>query len=389
MKDKIIKVISYIMVALISAGTAILIYMTVDKSPSTALTGSTKLAELNQIIDNYFIGDHDQAALDDAAAQAMVEALNDPWSYYIAANQYDDYQDMMNNVTVGIGITVEADQEGRGYVILSVTPNSPAQEVGLQAKDIIVAVEGTSIAGADLETVTGLVKGEENTDVILTIQRGDQELNVTVTRKYFQLPVATYKMLEGNIGLITIENFDARCADETIAAIEDLRAQGAVALIFDVRNNPGGYKDEMIRVLDYLLPEGLLFKAVNYAGQTSEDYSDASCVDLPMAVLVNGNSYSAAEFFAAALNDFGAAVVVGEQTFGKGYFQTTIQMSDGSAVNLSIGKYYTPKGISLAGVGLEPSIKVEVDDLTAYYIYYDALEPEEDPQIMAAVNALK
>ena len=201
--------------------------------------------------------------------------------------------------------------------------------------------------------------------------------------------MATGQMLDGNIGLITIENFDARCADETIAAVESLRKQGAVALIFDVRNNPGGYKHELVKVLDHLLPEGVIFKSEDYLGNTSEDRSDASFVDLPMAVLVNGSSYSAAEFFAAALNDYDAAVVVGQKTFGKGYFQTTFELSDGSAVNLSIGKYYTPNGISLAGVGLTPDEEVAVDDLTAYYIAVDALEPEEDPQIMAAVNALK
>ena len=188
---------------------------------------------------------------------------------------------------------------------------------------------------------------------------------------------------------MTIENFDARCAEETIAAIKALQDQGATALIFDVRNNPGGYKREMVKVLDYLLPSGELFKSEDYRGSVEIDYSDADHVALPMAVLINGNSYSAAEFFAAALNDYDAAILVGEKTSGKGYFQSTFELGDGSAVNLSVGKYYTPGGISLAGVGLTPEVPLAVDEYTAYMIAVDALEPTEDPQIMAAVNALK
>ena len=196
-------------------------------------------------------------------------------------------------------------------------------------------------------------------------------------------------MLEGNIGLITIENFDSRCAEETIAAIEALRSQGATALIFDVRNNPGGYKSELVKVLDYLLPKGPLFRSEDYRGREEVDYSDESHLDMPMAVLVNLNSYSAAEFFAAALDEYDAAVMVGEKTYGKGYFQNTFRLSDGSAVNLSVGKYYTPNGNSLAGVGLSPEVEIIVDSETAAKISAGTLAPEDDPQIIAAVNALK
>ena len=191
------------------------------------------------------------------------------------------------------------------------------------------------------------------------------------------------------MGLVTIENFDSRCAEESIAAIESLLEQGAQKLIFDVRNNPGGYSDELVKLLDYLLPEGDLFRTERYDGQEHVDTSDASCLDVPMAVLVNADSYSAAEFFAAALQEYEAAVVVGTQTCGKGYFQTTYQLSDGSAVALSIGKYFTPNGVSLIDVGVIPDIPVEVDEETAADILYGRLEPQEDPQVQAAVNALK
>ena len=163
----------------------------------------------------------------------------------------------------------------------------------------------------------------------------------------------------GGIGLVRIYNFDDRCADESVAAIEALMEQGADRIIFDVRNNGGGYAHEMVELLDYLLPQGDLFRTVDYAGRENVDTSDKACLDIPMAVLVNSESYSAAEFFAAALRDYDAAVIVGEQTSGKGYFQNTFKLNDGSAVALSTGKYFTPKGISLEGVGITPDVEID------------------------------
>ena len=190
-------------------------------------------------------------------------------------------------------------------------------------------------------------------------------------------------MLKEDIGLITIYNFNGNCAQETIGAIENLMAQGAQKLIFDVRNNPGGYAHELVKVLNYLLPEGKLFTTVDYAGNTHTDMSDANCLELPMAVLVNGNSYSAAEFFAAAMAEYDAAVVVGEKTSGKGYFQSTFQLPDGSAVGLSIGKYYTPQGKSIADVGVTPDLEIPVEN--------DKIEsdPLKDTQVLAAMEALR
>ena len=201
--------------------------------------------------------------------------------------------------------------------------------------------------------------------------------------------MATFEMLEDQIGLVTIENFDERCAEESIAAIETLLENGAEKLIFDVRHNPGGFADELVKLLDYLLPEGDLFRTVRYDGKEHVDTSDADCLEVPMAVLVNSTSYSAAEFFAAALREYEAAVVVGEQTVGKGYFQITYQLSDGSAVALSSGKYFTPKGISLAETGVTPDVVVIPEEKEAEGIYYGTLQPQEDPQIQAAIRALK
>ena len=247
----------------------------------------------------------------------------------------------------------------------------------------------TDLRELDVNEVRSLVKGEEGTFVSLTVLRQEEELTFSVERRTVMTIVAEGEMLSGDVGLVTIENFDSRCAEETIAAIEDLIAQGAEKLIFDVRNNPGGYAEELIQVLDYLLPEGEVFHTLDYTGKEHIDYSDEKHLDLPMAVLVNSESYSAAEFFAAALKEYEAAVIVGEQTCGKGYFQTTIHLNDGSAVALSIGKYFTPKGENLQDVGLIPDKVVDVDDDTFWEIYYGNLPKEADPQVQAALELLK
>ena len=307
----------------------------------------------------------------------------------MTAEQYLSYQDTMSNSYVGVGITIQVRGDQQGFDIIDVTAGGPAEEAGLMTGDILVAIDGTSTVSMEISATSALIRGEEGTTVRLTVDRAGERCDFAVTRRKFQTPVATYEMLEDKIGLITIENFDDRCADETIAAIEALQTQGATALIFDVRNNPGGYKHELVEVLDYLLPEGPLFRTEDYRGKEEVDYSDADHLDMPMAVLVNLSSYSAAEFFAAALDEYDAAIVVGEKTYGKGYFQSTYRLSDGSAVNLSVGKYYTPNGNSLAGVGLTPEVEIIVDEETAAKISAGILEPEEDPQIIAAVNALK
>ena len=383
LKKAIVRVLSYILVAAIASGTTVLCFLTVqNKNPS-------KLQQIQSIINNYFIDDVDQDKLEDAAASAMIDALGDRWSYYMTAEEYISYQQTMSNSYVGVGITIQTREDGTGFEIVSVVEDSPAQKGGLLPGDILTAVDKTNVVGMNSSALPSLVRGEENTTVNLTILRDGIQMDFSLTRQKFQTAVATYRMLEGKVGLITIKNFDERCAQETIAAIEALTEQGAQGLIFDVRNNPGGYKKEMLEVLDYLLPEGPLFRAVDYSGKETVDYSDEKHLDIPMAVLVNLRSYSAAEFFAAALYEYDAAVIVGEQTYGKGYFQTSFTLSDGSAVNLSIGKYTTPKGVSLAGVGLTPEVEVAVDEATAAKIAAGILTPEEDPQLIAAINALK
>lgn len=379
---KFLVFLSYILVACAAATVAT---ATAEKKAADKVS---KLDQLSQVIQEYFIEEPDVAAMENAAASAMVEALGDRWSYYMSAEEYAAYLEQMANSYVGIGTTVTLGDDGYVHVA-KVEAGSPALEAGVLPGDVIVAVEGEDIQNKSLDDVKMKIRGKEGTQVNLTVRREGQDISVTITRRQIKVAVAKGQMLEAGIGLVQIVNFDGRCAEETIAIIEDLLSQGAEALVFDVRFNPGGYKDELVKILDYLLPEGPLFRSVNYAGKEAVDESDARCLEIPMAVLINGDSYSAAEFFAAALSEYEAAVMVGQPTTGKGYFQSAFKLNDGSAAVISMGKYTTPNGVSLADVGLTPDIVVDLDEEQYLQIYYGNVPPAEDPQIQAAAEALK
>lgn len=348
-----------------------------------------KAAEVQEIIETYFIDDYDEDTLADGAASGMVDATGDEWSYYLSADEVAAYEESMANAYVGVGITITEDAEAGGMRVEEVVSGGPAEEAGIRMGDLLLAVEGEDVLTLGIDGTRNLVRGEEGTHVNMHFSRNGTEYDVSVERRSIETPVVTGELLDENIGYIKIDNFDERSAAETIAFVKDLIGQGAEALLFDVRFNPGGYADELVKVLDYLLPEGDLFRSVDYAGREEVDTSDASCVELPMAVLVNEDSYSAAEFFAAALQEYEWATIVGSQTYGKGNFQTAFYLSDGSMVNLSIGKYYTPGGKSLSETGVTPDVVVDLDDEQYALLYYNALEQADDPQFQAAIDTLK
>ena len=354
-----------------------------------AMPVANKTSEVSAYLEQYFIDDYDENALADAAASAMVTATGDRWSYYLSAADYQTYEENMNNAYVGIGVTITLDEEAGGLRVESVEANSPAFEAGIETGDILLEVEGRKTIELGTAGTRDLVRGEEGTTVHLKFRRGEEEFERDVLRASIKTVVATCRMLDGAIGYVKINNFDARCFEETSACIDEVLAQGAKALLFDVRFNGGGYKDEMVRILDKLLPEGVLFQSEDYAGKKQTDTSDADCIELPMVVLVNRDSYSAAEFFAAALQEYGWAKVVGEKTCGKGNFQTGFQLSDGSLLNISIGKYYTPQGRSLTDIGVSPDVELEYDDETYAKLYYGQLSDEEDAQLQEALGILR
>lgn len=362
-----------------------------------------KYLQVKSYIDAYFVGDYDKKVMDDYVAEAMVASLGDKWSYYLAAEDYAGYVERINNSYVGIGVTISAYYEDDnnetlfGYEIVAVTGSGPADIAGLLPQDIIVQVEGLPSSQMTLEEIKALVRGEEGTQVTLTVLRGSENLDIGVLRGSVDVAAVEYELLPDGVGLISIYNFDANVAEKAIAAVDDLIDKGAAGIVFDVRNNPGGLLDELVDLLDYLLPEGDLFVSRNKSYQIMENgkalgetvlKSDASCVKIPMAVLVNSNSYSAAEFFAACLQEYNWAAIVGEATTGKGYSQRSLVLPDGSALVLSTNEYFTPSRISLAQTGIEPDYPVEIGEEEFFGVYYQTIELSQDSQLQKAVSVV-
>ena len=380
MKKKVLIVLSYVLVAALACG-ATLFFV-------SASTDYNKLEDLENLILTSFAGDADKTKIEDAAADAMVNAMGDRWSYYIPAAELPSFLENSENAYVGIGVTVQATDDNSGLMVIAVQPGGPAEEAGVQVGDVIIQVDGESAQDRTVTEISAMIKGEEGTVVSITVLRSGEGITMTVARKRMETTVASSKLLNEHVGLVTIQNFDERCADETIAAIKALLNQGADMLLFDVRNNPGGYVDELTKVLDYLLPEGNLIRTVGTDGSDETVTSDADCVKVPMAVLVNENTYSAAELFAVDLSEYGVARIFGQKTSGKGFFQQVFQFSDGSAAGISVGRYYTSQGNNLEGIGLTPDEEIKLDDESEALLYNGMLEPENDAQLQAAMSYL-
>lgn len=380
MKKKVLIVLSYVLVAALACG-ATLFFV-------SASTDYNKLEDLENLILTSFAGDADKTKIEDAAADAMVNAMGDRWSYYIPAAELPSFLENSENAYVGIGVTVQATEDNSGLMVIAVQPGGPAEEAGVQVGDVIIQVDGESAQDRTVTEISAMIKGEEGTMVSITVLRSGEGITMSMTRKRMETTVASSKLLNEHVGLVTIQNFDERCADETIAAIKALLNQGADMLLFDVRNNPGGYVDELTKVLDYLLPEGNLIRTVGTDGSDETVTSDADCVKIPMAVLVNENTYSAAELFAVDLSEYGVARIFGQKTSGKGFFQQVFQFSDGSAAGISVGRYYTSQGNNLEGIGLTPDEEIKLDDESEALLYNGMLEPENDAQLQAALSYL-
>lgn len=383
-EDKLLKAISYVLVAAVS----VVLTLAAVQGRTSEVSPMSKLEEIETLIQERYIGETDHQALLDGAAAGMVEGAGDKWSYYIPADEYQDYMDRFANSYVGVGITVMQEEDQSGYRIQSVVPGGPAEEAGLLPGDLLFQVEGVPVGQMDVDEVHSRVVGEEGTQVELTVMRQGEHRTFQVERRRVETPVVEYEMLDGNIGLIRIDNFNSKASAESIQAIEALRSAGAEKLIFDVRYNPGGYAHELVALLDYLLPEGDLFRSQSYTGEESVDRSGPEYLDMPLAVLVNADTYSAAEFFAAAIQEYEAGVIVGQNTTGKGRYQVTYELDDGSAVNLSVGRYCTPNGVDLTDVGVTPDVRVTVDEETYWEIYAGLVDPADDIQIQAAIEAL-
>ena len=347
------------------------------------------LLEGMALVNTRFVGEYEKEKVLDSAMSGMISGLGDRWSYYLSPERYQAEQERRANSYVGIGVTVDYSSE-EGLTIQAVTEGGPAQEAGLTPGEIITAVDGQSIAGDKRYEATELIQGKENTAVILTLLGTDGESReAEVTRRSIETDPVAYEMLENGTGYIRVENFFRRSADQVKAAVEDLQSQGAKALVFDMRDNGGGYLDELIPMLDSLLPEGPIFRTRSRSGTEKIEESDAECVGLPMAVLVNGDTYSAAEIFAAELQEWGAAVVVGTPTSGKGYSQQLYPLFNGGAVGISTAEYFTGEGKSLVGTGLTLDREYHLSQTDEARRQAGGLPMEEDGQLQAALELLE
>lgn len=340
------------------------------------LDDARRYVEIEKIIDDNYIGDADYNELYNAAAAAMVKSIGDKWSYFMNAEEYEAYKLSSSNEYSGIGVSVKVNSGGE-FEVFSVEESSPAANAGIAVGDIITAIDGEDVSDKTIEDVSLLIRSKVNKDFPMTLESGGDTKTVTVACEIIYKNPVSSRLLDGNIGYIKISNFEAGSSENTKKAIEQLLQTGATSFIFDVRNNPGGLLTELVDLLDYILPEGDLFISVDKSGKETVQTSDKVSLKNKMIVLVNGNSYSAAEFFAAALQEYNWATVVGEQTTGKARSQITLELSDGSAVHISTHKYLTPNRVDLAEAGgVTPDIAVAQDD------------EKTDKQLETAINAL-
>ena len=343
-----------------------------------------KMMAIEQVIEQYYLEDADEEALENGIYAGMIASLGDPYSTYYSAEELEEMEQEVEGIYYGIGAYVSMDAATNLPVISGVIEDTPAQEADLRSGDIIYMVDGVSTQGMDTTGVVELIRGEENTVVHLTLVRtGETDyVEVDVTRRKVESPTVNYEMLEGDIAYIQIVEFDKVTTDQFTEALAVCKGSNMKGLILDLRGNPGGSLSVVCEIARKILPEGLIVYTEDKYGQKEEFTCDGKNeLTVPMVVLVNGYSASASEILAGAIQDYGKGVLMGTTTFGKGIVQRVISLSDGSAVKLTISNYYTPKGKNIHGVGIEPDEVVEFDAER----YYDE---GADNQLEAAITYL-
>lgn len=341
-----------------------------------------KAQTIQQIIDKMYLEEEDVKAVQEGVYKGMVAALGDPYSVYFTKEEYDAFQESYTGEYCGIGASLLQNADTGLITIVKTFKGSPAQEAGLKTDDILYKVEGEEVTGEDLSEVVSKVKGKEGTTVNITIMRDGEEMNLELVRKTISVPTVEYEMLDNKMGYIIISEFDEITTSQWTEAYEALKQQGMTSLIVDLRNNPGGGLTVVAEILDSILPEGMIVYHEDKNGQREEYKSDEEHkIEVPLAVLVNGNSASASEIFAGAVKDYGIGTLIGTTTFGKGIVQQMVSLGDGSAMKVTISKYYTPSGVCIHGTGIEPDIELEFDT--------EAYEKDEsDNQLQKAIEVL-
>lgn len=346
------------------------------------------LVEAWGIVETQFVGEFDPDAALEGALDGLVGSLGDRWSYALSPEEHRAQKERRTNSYVGVGITVNYTDD-RGLLILSVQAGSPAEKAGLCPGEVVTAVDGVSLAGSARWDGAGLIGGESGTTVVLDVlSEGWKVRRAELTRATLAVEPVEYEMLEGNVGYIRLKNFYDHSAEKLNAAADALAEEGAVALVFDMRDNGGGYVSQLTDMLKHLLPAGPVFRSQKPNG-TEEVYEAAGeGIGLPMAVLVNGDTVSAAELFAAQCRESAGAVLVGEETCGKGYSQQAFTLTGGAAVNISTARYTTGGGVSLVGKGVELDGEVALSKEEAAAFRAGTLTHEADPQLQKALELL-
>ena len=357
------------------------IYIQSDAVTDTSGIGSEVAAKLNAIdsvLDSFYFEDVDDEKAKDNIYKAYLDSYGDKYTVYYTSDEYKRLMETTNGKFYGIGAVCQVSDEG-GILLVEVYENGAGYRAGLRTGDRIVQVGDTDVTGMDLSSAVALVKGDKGTEVTVKVVRDGQTTEYTVVRDEVEIQTVSYAMTEDGIGYIAVSQFEDVTAKQFTAAVEDLKSQGAKGIVIDIRNNPGGLLTSVVSMLKYILPNGLIVYTEDKAGNRKE-YSDNDNqeLDLPLAVLVNGNSASASEIFAGAIQDYAKGTIVGTQTFGKGIVQTVKPLTDGSAIKFTIAKYFTPKGQDIHGKGVTPDVVVEYDK-----------DADEDAQLNAALENVR
>jgi len=318
-----------------------------------------KLNAIDSVLESFYFGDVDDETAKDNIYKAYLSSYGDKYTMYYTADEYKALKESTNGKFYGIGAVCQLSGEG-GVLLVDVYDNGAGYQAGLRSGDRVVNVDGRDITDMELSSAVALIKGDKGTSVTLEVIRGTERLTFSAVRDAVEAKTVSYTLLDNNIGYLSISQFEEVTTKQFKAAVEDLQSQGMKGLVIDIRNNPGGLLDTVVGMLKYMLPDGLIVYTEDKQGNRKEyKGQDNDEFNLPLAVIVNGNSASASEIFAGAIQDYGKGTIIGTQTYGKGIVQTVKPLTDGSAIKFTIAKYFTPKGQDIHGKGVTPDIVVE------------------------------